>query len=89
MHADDLPARYREDEDFQAVALPYGGGRFELVAVLPRVGLKAPQVLRRIAGPVGPRTAGPRIELLESGCDSVFRACGMRLSQVVNGPLDW
>lgn len=49
MHADDLPARYREDEGFQAVALPYGGGRFELVAVLPRAGLEASEALRRLA----------------------------------------
>ena len=49
MHADDLPARYREDGDFQAVALPYGGGRFELVAVLPRAGLEASEALRRLA----------------------------------------
>ena len=49
MHADDLPARYREDEDFQAVALPYGGGRFEFVAVLPRAGLEAPEALHRLA----------------------------------------
>ena len=49
MHADDLPARYREDGDFQAVALPYGDGRFELVAVLPRAGLEAPEALRRLA----------------------------------------
>ena len=49
MHADDLPARYREGEDFQAVALPYRGGRFELVAALPRAGLEAPEALRRLA----------------------------------------
>ena len=49
MHAEDLPARYREDEGFQAVALPYGGGRFELVAVLPRAGVEAPEALRRLA----------------------------------------
>ena len=49
MRAEDLPARYREDESFQAVALPYGGGRFELVAVLPRAGLEAPEALRRLA----------------------------------------
>ena len=48
MHADDLPARYREDGDFQAVALPYDGGRFEFVAVLPRAGLDAPEALRRL-----------------------------------------
>ena len=49
MHADDLPARYREDGDFQAVALPYGEGEFELVAVLPAAGLEAPEALRRLA----------------------------------------
>ena len=49
MHADDLPARYREDEGFQAAALPYGGGRFELVAVLPRAGVEAPEALERLA----------------------------------------
>ena len=49
MHADDLPVRYREDEDFQAAALPYGDGRFEFVAVLPRAGLEAPEALRRLA----------------------------------------
>ena len=48
MHADDLPARYREDEGFQAVALPYGGGDFELVAVLPRAGVEAGEALRRL-----------------------------------------
>ena len=49
MHADDLPARYREDGDLQAVALPYGDGDFELVAVLPRAGVEAPEALRRLA----------------------------------------
>ena len=49
MHADDLPARYREDAGFQALALPYGGGDFELVAVLPRAGVEAPEALRRLA----------------------------------------
>ena len=49
MHADDLPARYREDEGFQAAALPYGGGRFELVAVLPRTGVEAAEALERLA----------------------------------------
>ena len=49
MHADNLSARYREGEDFQAVALAYGGGRFELVAVLPRAGLEAPEALRLLA----------------------------------------
>ena len=49
MRADDLPARYRGDEGLQAVALPYGGGRFEFVAVLPRAGLEAAEALRRLA----------------------------------------
>ena len=49
MHADDLPARYREDAGFQAVALPYRGGRFELVAVLPRAGVEAAEALERLA----------------------------------------
>ena len=49
MHAEDLPARYREDESFQAAALAYGGGLFELVAVLPRAGLEATEALRRLA----------------------------------------
>ena len=49
MHAEDLPARYREDGDFQAVALPYGGGHFELVAVLPRTGFAASEALQRLA----------------------------------------
>ena len=38
MHASELWAGYREDEGFQAIALPYGGGDFELVAVLPPPG---------------------------------------------------
>ena len=49
MHAEYLPAWYREDGDFQAVALPYGEGRFEFVAVLPRAGLEASEALRRLA----------------------------------------
>ena len=36
MQALDLSVRYREDEQFQAVALPYGSGAFELVVALPR-----------------------------------------------------
>ena len=49
MQADDLPARYREDGDFQAVALPYGKGGFRFVVVLPRAGMAAPDALRRLA----------------------------------------
>ena len=49
MHAEALSALYREDEGFQAVALPYGDGRFELVAALPRAGVEAPEALRRLA----------------------------------------
>ena len=39
MQAFDLSVPYREDEHFQAVALPYGSGEFELVLVLPRLGI--------------------------------------------------
>ena len=49
MHATELQARYREDEGFQAIALPYGSGDFELVAVLPRVGVESGEALRRLA----------------------------------------
>ena len=49
MHASELRVRYREDEGFQAVALPYGSGDFELVAVLPRVGVDPGEALRRLA----------------------------------------
>ena len=49
MQADDLPARYRENEDYQAVALPYGVGDFEAVVVLPREGLPASAALRGLA----------------------------------------
>lgn len=37
-------------------------------------GRSSMRVSRRMGGPVGSRTAGPRIELLEPGHDSVFRA---------------
>ena len=49
MQADELPARYREDGDFQAVALPYGKGGFRFVVVLPREGTSAPDALRLLA----------------------------------------
>ena len=49
MQADDLPARYREDDGFQAVALPYGDGDFRFVVVLPRAGTVAPDALGRLA----------------------------------------
>ena len=49
MQADDLPARYREDDGFQAVALPYGDGGFRFVVVLPRAGTVAPDALGRLA----------------------------------------
>ena len=48
MYAEDLLAQYREGEGLQAVALPYGGKRFEFVAVLPHDGTEAPEVLRRL-----------------------------------------
>ena len=46
MQADDLAARYREGRDYQAIALPYGGGEFALVVVLPREGLAPSAALR-------------------------------------------
>ncbi len=49
MHADELPARYREGDGFQAVALPYGEGSFEFVVVLPAAGTEPENVLRRLA----------------------------------------
>ena len=49
MHATELQARYREDEGVQAIALPYGSGGFELVAVLPRAGVERVEALRRLA----------------------------------------
>ena len=49
MQADDLSAGYREDGNFQAVALPYGKGGFAFVVVLPRAGTAAPDALRRLA----------------------------------------
>ena len=49
MQADGLPARYREDADFQAVLLPYGSGAFSLAVVLPRLGLEPSEALRRLA----------------------------------------
>ena len=49
MQADGLPARYREDADFQAILLPYGSGAFSFAAVLPRLGLEPPEALRRLA----------------------------------------
>ena len=49
MQAEELSARYREDADFQAIALPYGGGDFALVVALPRAGLAPSDALRAIA----------------------------------------
>ena len=49
MQADDLEARYREDGDYRAIALPYGGGDFVLVVVLPREGLEPSAALRGLA----------------------------------------
>ena len=49
MHAQGLSARYREDDGFQAVALPYGIGGFELVAVVPRGEVGAREAIRRLA----------------------------------------
>ena len=49
MQAEELSARYREDADFQAIALPYGGGEFALVVVLPRAEVTPSDALRRLA----------------------------------------
>ena len=49
MHAQELSARYREADDFQAVALPYGNEGFELVAVVPTDEVDASEALRRLA----------------------------------------
>lgn len=49
MQAEELSARYREDADFQAIALPFGGGEFALMVVLPRAGFAPADALRRLA----------------------------------------
>ena len=49
MRADDLRARYRDNGDFRAVVLPYGGGDFAAVVVLPRKGLAPAAALRGLA----------------------------------------
>ena len=49
MHADELPARYREENGIQAVALPYGRGSFELVVVLPEDGTEPGEALQHLA----------------------------------------
>lgn len=49
MQADDLPARYREDAEFQAVLLPYGNGEFALSVVLPAPGTAPADAMRRLA----------------------------------------
>lgn len=48
MHAQELSARYREDDGFQAVAIPYGTGGFEMVAVVPRGEVEAREAIRRL-----------------------------------------
>ena len=74
MQADDLRARYRENGDYRAVVLPYGGGDFVAVVVLPREGLAPAAALRGLAadpswlgGPGFRRTSGylalPRVTL--------------------------
>ena len=49
MQAESLPVRYRADEDYQAVVLPYGGGEFTAVVVLPREGMAPAAALRGLA----------------------------------------
>ena len=53
MEGDELPARYREDEHFQAVELAYGDGMFAFVAVLPREDLDPAEALARLAADPG------------------------------------
>ena len=53
MHAEELRARYREDEGMQAIAVPYGKGEFELVVVLPSAGTEHGEALRRLASDAG------------------------------------
>ena len=59
MQADDLPARYRDGDDFQALRLPYGEGAFALTVVLPRAGLEPAEALERLAEPTPPGWAAP------------------------------
>ena len=49
MHAEEMSARYREGDGFQAMALPYGEGSFEFVVVLPATGTEPGVVLERLA----------------------------------------
>ena len=53
MHADRLPARYREEDGIQAIALRYGHGRFELVVVLPEDGTEPGEALQHLASNAG------------------------------------
>lgn len=39
MELEEAQARYREDETFRALELPYGNGRYRMVAILPRKSL--------------------------------------------------
>lgn len=48
MLAEGLPALHRKDEDFEAVELAYGGGKFALTVVLPRPGLTPADALGKI-----------------------------------------
>ena len=89
MQADDLPARYRDGDDFQAVRLPYGEGAFALTVVLPRAGLEPAEALGRLAadpswlGGAGFRRARgsltlPRLTLeSEASLLPVLRALGL------------
>ena len=53
MNAEALPARYRQGDGFQAVALPYGEGNFEFVVVLPDTGTEPRQALQHLASDAG------------------------------------
>ena len=89
MQADEVPARYREDADFQALSLPYGDGDFGLVVVLPREGIAPSDALHALAsdpswlGGAGFRRARGRLALPRVTLDAemsllpILRALGL------------
>ena len=49
MLMEEFQALYREDENFQAIELPYGEGRFALTVVLPRPGMRSVDALTKLS----------------------------------------